>query len=273
RVVAWLRSNHGGGAIPLRHFLSSSRVVNDTYGIFFYDPDGGYVAAFERSRGYKHTYEFHGWRNGVMVVKANDGSLVSALTGEVFAGPRKGTRLKRIPNLVTDWRQWLKLHPKSVAYRMYDGKKFLPTPLPTSLSKNAKQSMSKVDSRLAPTAAVLGVGHGEKGKAYALGGAGDRRVIADKVDDQPIVIFWSAATKTAVAYSSALGKQRLTFAPDKDSNPVTFTDRETGSQWTLAGRAVSGQLSGKELKWVDSIQCNWYAWSAEHPETELAAAK
>ena len=30
RVVAWLRSNHNGGAIPLRHFLSATRVINDT---------------------------------------------------------------------------------------------------------------------------------------------------------------------------------------------------------------------------------------------------
>jgi len=103
RAIAWLRSSHEGGAIPLRHFLAAPRVVNDTYEIFFYDPNGGYVSTFERSPKFKHVYEFHGWRNGIMIVKGNDGSLVSALSGEVFSGPRKGERLKRIPNLVTDW--------------------------------------------------------------------------------------------------------------------------------------------------------------------------
>src|SRR5262245_3699291 len=38
-VIAWIRGQHNGGAIPLRHFLSASRVINDTYGLFFYDPD------------------------------------------------------------------------------------------------------------------------------------------------------------------------------------------------------------------------------------------
>src|SRR4051812_24409341 len=42
-VIAWIRGAHNGGAIPLRHFLSASRVINDTYGLFFFDPDGGYV--------------------------------------------------------------------------------------------------------------------------------------------------------------------------------------------------------------------------------------
>src|SRR5262245_20539889 len=38
RVIAWLRGAHNGGAIPIRHFLAAPRVVNDTYGLFFYDP-------------------------------------------------------------------------------------------------------------------------------------------------------------------------------------------------------------------------------------------
>src|SRR5258706_13821380 len=29
RVVAWLRGDHNGGAIPLRHFLAAPRVIND----------------------------------------------------------------------------------------------------------------------------------------------------------------------------------------------------------------------------------------------------
>jgi hypothetical protein len=48
-----------------------------------------------------------------------------------------------------------------------------------------------------------------------------------------------------------------------------FKDKETGSRWTLAGRAVDGPLRGKELKWARSVQCRWYAWAAEYPETEL----
>ena len=65
RVLAWLRAAHNGGAFPLRHFIAGPRVINDTYGLFFYDPDGGYVAAFRKDYGYKH----YGWRKGVMVVQ------------------------------------------------------------------------------------------------------------------------------------------------------------------------------------------------------------
>src|SRR5437899_12637862 len=53
RVLAWIRGAHNGGALPLRHFIAAPRVINDTYGLFFYDPDGGYVSAFRKDYVYE----------------------------------------------------------------------------------------------------------------------------------------------------------------------------------------------------------------------------
>ncbi len=266
RVIAWLRGRHNGGAIPLRHFLSVPRVINDTYGLFFYDPDGGFVAAYGPDSG----YTFHGWRGGVMVVKGSDGTLWSALSGRAFEGPQKGKQLRRIPSMVTNWQHWLMLHPESVAFQMYDGKRYPLAPLPKEMSKDAKLSMGDVDGRLKPLANVVGVTHGKSSKAYPLEAAGQRAVFTDSLDGRKIAVFWYGPTQSAVAFSSELDGQQLTFYADK-SSPETapFKDRETGTRWTLAGRAVDGKLRGKELKWVDSIQCRWYAWSSEYPETEL----
>lgn len=91
----------------------------------------------------------------------------------------------------------------------------------------------------------------------------------DVLDGKPIAVFWYGPTKTAVAFSSSLGDQTLTFVVNEGPGAAPFTDRETLSHWTLAGRAVDGKLRGRELKWVDSIQCNWHAWSSEYPKTEL----
>lgn len=270
RVVAWLRGSHNGGAIPLRHFLSAPRVINDTYGIFFYDPDGGYVASYERSPGYKVTYEFYGWREGVMVVKGSDGILRSALSGEAIDGPKNTKRLRRIPNLVTDWQHWLMLHPESVAYRMFDGKRYTVAPLPTEFSKEAKESMGDVDERLKPLANIMGVTVGDTRKAFPLDGAGARAVFTDTIGGRPIAVFWYGPTQSAVAFTTKLDGRQLTFYADKSSpGTAPFKDKETNTRWSLAGRGVDGKLRGKELKWVDSIQSRWYAWSAEYPDTQL----
>jgi hypothetical protein len=266
RVVAWLRGAHNGGAIPLRHFLAAPRVINDTYGLFFYDPDGGFVSAFRKDYG----YEFHGWRGGVMVVKGKDGTLWSALTGLALDGPQRGKRLERIPSLVTDWGHWLMLHPESTAYDLFDGKKYAMAELPKELSAEVKATMGKVDPRLDPLALVMGVEAGGLSKAFPLETAKERACYTDTLGGEPVAVFWYRPTQTGVAWSARLGERTLTFYADKISpETAPFKDKETGTRWTLAGRGVDGPLKGKELNWVNSVQCRWYAWAAEWPGTAV----
>ena len=266
RVVSWLRAAHNGGAFPIRHFLAGPRVVNDTYGLFFYDPDGGYVAAYKKDYG----YQLHGWRRGVMIVKGRDGTLWSALTGEAIEGPQKGKRLTRIPSLVTNWNYWLMLHPESTTYDLFDGKRYATEPLPTTFSENAKSSIGDVDARLSKTELVLGVELGSVQKAFPLDGLNERACMLDDSTSTPIAVFWYGKTKTAVAFDRRVDGKKLTFYADEISpESAPFKDKETGTRWTLAGRGVDGPLRGKELNWVNCIQCRWYAWSAEYPESNL----
>src|SRR5437764_4508530 len=89
RVLAWTRGYSDGGAIPVRFFLAPYRVISDSYGVFVYDPDAGFARGFAPS----YHFRFHGWRNGIMVMKDDrDGTLYSGLSGEAFAGPKKGYR-------------------------------------------------------------------------------------------------------------------------------------------------------------------------------------
>lgn len=153
---------------------------------------------------------------------------------------------------------------------MYAGKTFIPLELPVKQSRQARESMGDVDDRLEPLAAVIGVEVGGASKAWSLQAAGNLAVFSDTVADEPIVVVWDAKTHTAVSFSSQYGGRQLTFTVD-GSAPATapFKDSETGAHWTLAGRAVDGELRGKELNWINSIQCRWYAWIAEYPDTEL----
>jgi len=270
RVIAWIRGAHNGGAIPIRHLLAGPRVINDTYGLFFYDPDGGYVSAFKKDYG----YEFYGWRGGVMVVKGRDGTLWSALTGTAFDGPQKGKQLERIPSFVTDWGNWLMLHPESTAYDLFDGKKYPVAALPVEMSAEARQSMGKLDLRLDPMAFVAGVRVGEKTKAFPLQKEEERACYNDRVGGEPVAVFWYEPTQSAVAFSSRLDGRELTFYADPISpETAPFKDKETGTRWTLAGRGVDGLLKGRELTWVNSVQCRWYAWVAENPTTEIHTPK
>src|SRR5438552_2480557 len=109
RVLAWIRGKYDGGAVPFRFFLVPYRVISDTYGVWVYDADAGFVRGYEPSLD----FTFHGWRNGIIVIEHKDGTLFSALSGKAFAGPRKGAALKPLATIETHWGYWLKQYPRT----------------------------------------------------------------------------------------------------------------------------------------------------------------
>jgi hypothetical protein len=288
RVLCWLRGYSDGGAIPFRFFLNPYRVISDSYGVFVYDPDAGFA------RGYPPSYlfSFHGWRNGVMVIKHKDGTLYSSLSGVAFDGPRKGTRLTPIPTVVSDWGFWLDRYPDAVAYHMFD--KYKPVELPTAVHKDAQASRGPADQRLATDAPVLGVWSGKSARAYPLDAVARAGFIQEEVDGKTVVVLWQAKTNTAGAYLLDATPPRKHPAPRPDADGVSppdpvpdgptkavtlthdakveqapFVDKETGSRWDVAGRAVEGELKGYTLTWLDSVQVKWFAWAAEYPTTTV----
>lgn len=298
RVLSWIRGYSDGGAIPYRFFLNSYRVISDSYGVFVYDPDAGYARGFAPS----YDFSFYGWRNGVMVMRHKDGTLYSCLTGIAFDGPKKGDRLQPVPTLVSDWGFWLKHYPGAVAYDMFE--KYQAVELPKDINEDSRKSRGPADKRLPADEMVLGVWTGKSARAYPLARLAKEGVVADEVDGTPIVVLWEPITNTAAAYQ-AVARQPRKFAgpqPDKTGvsppNPGTlpegasplparkltlqaagksggapFIDRETGSRWDIAGRAVEGELKGWTLAWIDGTQVKWFAWAAEYPKSSIYRIK
>jgi hypothetical protein len=295
RVLAWTRGYSDGGAIPFRFFLNPYRVISDSYGVFVSDPDAGYARGFAPS----YEFRFHGWRNGVMVMRHKDGTLYSCLTGAAFDGPRKGTRLAPVPAVVTDWGWWLGKYPDAVAYHMFD--KYRPVELPAGENPDSVRSRGGPDPRLKPGEEVLGVWAGKTARAYPAAVLEENGLVTDAIDGGPLVALWEPKTRTASAYRPVASPPRKYRAPEPDaagaSKPdegvpvpagtppaparkVTlapgepagrFSDAETKSVWDVTGRCVEGELKGYTLEWVDSVQVKWFAWAAEYPAGSVYA--
>lgn len=275
RVLCWIRGKYEGGAIPLRFYLSPFRVISDTYGVFIYDAEAGFVRGFEPSLD----FTFYGWRHGVMLIRHKDGSVYSALSGQGVDGPNKGKRLKLIPTIESKWGFWLKAYPDTVAYKMYP--KYQAVELPTKLDDDSVKSRSRIKSHLPAETPVLGVRWGARTRAYPLSSLQKTGgVLVDELDGQKLVIFWFAPTRTAAAYLAEAPQTDklkagsvLTFRVDSANSLAPFVDEQTGSHWDVVGRAVDGMLKGKTLTWVDSLQVKWFAWLAEYPETDVSASR
>jgi hypothetical protein len=272
RVLCWRHVFQDGytndGAVPLRFFLNTYRVLSDGWGVFVYDPDAGYA------RGYRPegNYRFHGWRNGVMVIRADDGTLYSGLTGIAFEGPKKGNRLQPRETLVTDWGFWHKRYPQALAYTMFD--KYRPVELPSGVNEDSRKSRLPADPRLPADTMVLGVWDGKQARAYPLDVLEKAGVLYDTTGGKPRVIFWYAPARTAAAYGPAVFVSGRSpgyigdgiFTVDPAGGAAPFVDRRTGGHWDITGRGEGG---GPMLPWLDSVQVKWFAWAAEYPETSI----
>jgi hypothetical protein len=269
RVLAWVRGKYDGGAIPYRWFLVPYRVISDTYGVFVYDADAGFVRGYPASLDYR----FHGWRNGVMVMRHKDGTLFDCLTGLAFDGPRKGEQLTPIPTIETDWGPWLKANPGTVAYAMVS--KFQPQSAPSSPLAESRGTRPEPDPRLAAEERVFGLALGGASRAWPLKLFSERPgLLHTTLGGTRAVVLWDARTRTAAAYAPETeGKtpEPVTLAVDPSDPEAPWVDRETGSRWSIVGRAVSGPRKGQTLRWLPGVMVKWYAWVAGYPETSLAA--
>src|SRR5262249_46652712 len=271
RVLCWVQVQTDGyindGAIPLRFFLNTHRILDDGWGLFVYDPDAGFARGFAPGGG---PWRFHGWRNGVMVMKGPDGTLYSGLTGIAFEGPRQGTRLQPEPTLVSDWGFWQKRYPQAVAFTMYD--KYKPVDLPTEVNEDSRKSPRTTDGRLPADTMVLGVWDGKQARAYPLDALEKAGVVHETVDGQPRLVLWYGPTRSAAAFRQPFGTSGLkgdagwVFSVDRKEEAAPFVDKRLGLHWDITGRPLEG---GPRLAWMDSVQVKWFAWAAEYPETSI----
>jgi hypothetical protein len=292
-VLCWTRGYSDGGAIPFRFFLNAYPVISDSYGSFVSDP----YAGFARAYGPWYHYRFHGWHGGVMLIKdTKDGTIYSALSGRAVDGPKKGTRLTPIPNLVSQWGDWLGQYPQAVAFHLFP--KYQPMDALPIDEAQAKASRGKCDDRLPEDTRVLGVTVGEHTKAYLESDISSKQLLTDSIAGTSVIILWQPSTKTASAYQPyALPPRKfkapkpnadgisppqpseegllfdrpvsLSYAPSEQFPAAPYVDAETKSRWDVTGRAVQGELKGWTLQWIDSVQVKWFAWSMEYPTTKI----
>ena len=141
----------------------------------------------------------------------------------------------------------------------------------------------RLDERLRATERVVAVEVGDESAAYPFSELSSLRVVNDEVGGEKIVVFWTPETASAlgssaiadaaavgsgVAYGRVIDGRELTFAVKDDA----FTDRETGSTWDVTGRALTGELAGKELPPLVHANHFWFAWAAFRPATRVFTA-
>lgn len=206
-------------------------------------------------------------------------------TGEGIVGRFAGSKLRRVPSTILAWGTARTLHPdirvlsRSTGFdRDYGRNPYVSYDSPIG-RPFAEFFRRRPDPRLPAMERLIAV---ELGRGWAVPVAALRRVrvVNARAGDIPFTVFWTSGAASALdrgevadgrdvgqsaAFDRRLQGRVLTFRPVRNG----FQDRETGSFWDLAGRAVSGPLRGQRLQAVPHDNPFWFAWITFRPQTEV----
>jgi Protein of unknown function (DUF3179) len=216
------------------------------------------------------------------------GSFWAQATGQAIVGKLTSEQLEFVPARIVSFADWRAEHPDGLVLSRDTGveRPYGENPY-EGLDTSERPFLfdGEVDERLPATSRVLGIARAGDVVAFpyeavSADAEGGWAVVTERVAGEPIAVFWTAGT------SSALDTQRIVsgrdvgaiaaYRPEVDDRPLAFevgpggiVDRETGSVWSILGRAVSGPLEGEQLVPELAIDSFWFDWAAFHPETRI----
>lgn len=205
--------------------------------------------------------------------------------GDAIAGELAGRRLVFYPATIIAWEEFKAAHPDGLVLSRETGfsRDYGRNPYAGYDDVNQSPFLYRgpaTPGTLQPMARVLTVDLNGEAVAYPYDVLAQMQVINDEVGGEPVAVFWQSGVASALDSSSiAQGRDvgsAAAFSPHLDGHRLTFrsdgeqiVDVETGSQWDLLGRAVAGELTGRQLTPVVGINHFWFSWAAFKPETRI----
>ncbi len=216
------------------------------------------------------------YQNDLVMIDHETGSYWFQTGGEAVIGPLSATRLEPLPSVMMPWADWLELHPDTLVLSRDQGFDTPPSRYDRDPFGSYAQSVDagrfpfpvdeeRISGRLRLSEIVLTVKVGETEKAYPIGRVGDNAA-NDEIDGTPVVVLARLSGPSAAAYSPELNGSKLEFSSDGEGN---YTDSLTNSTWDFTGRAIAGELSGRQLEPLPTRRAMWFSVSIDQPDIEI----
>ena len=282
--------NGDARAYPL-DILTWHEIVNDVVGgvpvVVTFCPLCNSAIVFDRTLdGVVHDFGVSGnLRNSDLIMwDRQTQSWWQQLTGDAIVGELTGKQLTFLPSPIIAWEDFKAANPEGqvlsrdtgfsrdygvnpyVGYDQVDNPPFL--------------FRGELDGRLLPKERVAAVTVGDEDAAFPFSILDGERVVNYTVGGQDLAVFFKPGTRSALdelligdsdevgatgVFEANLDGQKLTFRAEGD----TFVDNETGSVWSILGKAIEGPLAGSKLTPIVHGNHFWFAWGAFKPDTRI----
>jgi hypothetical protein len=124
-----------------------------------------------------------------------------------------------------------------------------------------------LDPTFTPRTLVVGVTINGASKAYPFDALLRQSLILDDLGGIPIFIVVSEDKKSVRAFERTVDGRKLEFLVKPVGSDWKLVDAETASEWDFTGKAIAGQLSGRQLTKVSVLNDYWFDWKAYNPKT------
>jgi Protein of unknown function (DUF3179) len=228
------------------------------------------------------------YNSNLVMYDRQSGTYWAQATGLAIVGPYSGEQLGFVPAGIVSFADWKAEHGDGLVLSRATGfeRPYGENPYAgLDTSERPFLFAGELDERLPATSRVLGIVRPGDVVAFpydivSAGAIGGWAVVMERVAETRIAVFWKAGTASALdterivsgrdvgaiaAYRPEAGGRRLTF--EATSNGIV--DHQTGSVWSILGRAVEGPLEGEQLLPELAIDSFWFDWAAFHPETRI----
>ena len=200
---------------------------------------------------------------------AETGSWWQQISGEAIQGKLKGNKLVPVDVDEVSFGIWKRENPNGRVLRpdekILAANKYETADWETQVGKMPVRINTKVEETFEPRTIIIGVKINDTAKAYPFSALEKQSPIIDKVGGTDIVILLAEDKKSVRVFERNVDGRKLEILRKPDSNQLV--DAETGSTWDFSGKAISGELSGKQLKKITVIKDYWFDWKTYNPNT------
>ena len=190
-------------------------------------------------------------------------SLWNPLTGQCIKGRLRGTRLKPIPRLVTDWDHWRSLKPST---DLLAADKDNYPDLITDGRQSGSQYVTSTNAVCPPDTMGLGIAVGSQQVFVPLEELMHNSVdaVTIRLNDRNVVVFFDQQHTSVRAFHSSYQNGE---ALDSQFAASVSGIRSTadGSVFNFEGECIEGPQAGRRLVPVPNASVvRWYAWHATY---------
>jgi len=212
-------------------------------------------------------------------------TLWQQFTGKAIVGTRAGETLELVSSQIVSFQQFAQNYPNGEALSRETGHKRPYGQNPYAgyddVDKPPFAYDGPSDDRLPPKEKVVAVSVGDTHKGYPHSLTSEKRVIHDTMADRPLVVFHAPGAVSALdarqisaskedgttgVFSRRVDDRTLRFQYDGEGR---FKDTQTGSVWTVTGKAIEGPLKGTQLDPISHGNYFAFSWFAFRPDATL----